>query len=73
MHIHCAAHHVVLKTKDATEGVQSVAGYRLCLQLIFKLCKASVDGMLRLKEMCDALNQSEYLCLKHPISIRFMS
>ena len=40
VHIHCAAHRVALVTKDAAEGVKSVADYRLCLQHIFKLYKA---------------------------------
>lgn len=73
VHIHCAAHHVTLVMKDATEGVQSVADYRLCLQQIFKLYKASGDRMHNLKEMCDALDQSQYLCLKHPIGMWWLS
>ena len=46
---------------------------RLCLQQIFKLYKASGDRTHHLKGMCDALDQSEYLCLKHPISVRWLS
>ena len=64
---------VAFTTKDATEGVQSVADYRLHLQQIFKLYKASGDRTHHLKKMCDALAQSQYLCLKHPISIRWLS
>ncbi|XP_076452735.1 uncharacterized protein C17orf113-like [Babylonia areolata] len=73
VHIHCAAHRVALATKDATENVQSISDYRLCLQQIFKLYKASGDRTHRLKEICDALDSVEYLCLKHPISVRWLS
>lgn len=50
-----------------------MADYRLHLQQIFKLYKASGDRTHHLKKMCDALAQSQYLCLKHPISIRWLS
>ena len=73
VHIHCAAHRVALATKDATESVDSVAEYRKCLQQIFKLYRASGDRTHRLKEMCDALDDLDYLSLKHPISVRWLS
>ena len=54
VHVHCAAHRVALVTKDATEGIASVSDYRLCLQQLFKLYRASGDRTHRLKQMCDA-------------------
>ena len=73
VHIHCAAHRVALAAKAATESVDSVADYRKSLQLIFKLYKASGDRTHRLREMCDALDESDYVSLKHPISVRWLS
>ena len=64
---------MALVTKDATEGVESVADYRRSLQLMYKLYRASGDRTHRLKEMCDALDDSDYMSLKHPISVRWLS
>ena len=71
--MHCAAHRVALVTKDATEGIASVSDYRLCLQQPFKLYRASGDRTHRLKQMCDALGDTDYVCLKHAISVRWLS
>ena len=73
VHVHCIAHRVALAAKDATEGVLTISDYRLCLQQIFKLYRASVDRTHRLKELCDALGETDYHCLKHPISVRWLS
>ena len=72
VHIHYAAHCVALAAKAATKNVDSVADYRKSLQLIFKLYKASGDRTHRLREMCDALDESDYMSLKHPISVRWL-
>ncbi|XP_070206187.1 uncharacterized protein C17orf113-like, partial [Littorina saxatilis] len=73
IHLHCIAHRTALATKDATNSDETVADYRLCLQNLFKLYRASGDRTHRLKQLCDALDEVEYKCLKHPISVRWLS
>jgi hypothetical protein len=72
-HVHCVAHRCALAAKDATGNVETIADYRLCLQQLFKLYRASGDRTHRLKELCDTLDEADYRCLKHPISVRWLS
>eukprot|EP00745_Piridium_sociabile_P032989 TRINITY_DN56445_c2_g1_i1.p1 TRINITY_DN56445_c2_g1~~TRINITY_DN56445_c2_g1_i1.p1 ORF type:complete len:657 (+),score=129.59 TRINITY_DN56445_c2_g1_i1:167-1972(+) len=73
VHVHCVAHRVALTAKDATTRVVSVSDYRLSLQQVYKLYKASGDRTHRLREMCDTLDDVDYVCLQHPISVRWLS
>ena len=73
VHVHCGAHRCALAAKDATDGVDSIADYRLCLQQLFKLYRASGDRTHRLRELCEALDDTDYRSLKHPISVRWLS
>ena len=45
----------------------------VCLQQLFKFYRASGDRTHRLKELCDTLDDSDYRCFKHPISVRWLS
>lgn len=74
VHVHCVAHRVALAAKDATNNINSVSDYRLCLQQLYKLYKASGDRTHRLRALCDVLQDvDDYVSLKHPISVRWLS
>ena len=73
VHVHCIAHRCALAAKDATGSVDSVADYRICLQQLFKLYRSSGDRTHRLRELCETLDDTDYRCLKHPISVRWLS
>ncbi|XP_070546128.1 uncharacterized protein C17orf113-like [Ptychodera flava] len=71
--IHCAAHRVALASSDATKGIEPVANYRRIVNSIYNYFEYSASRYERLRELNRALDNADFLSLKQPCSVRWLS
>ncbi|XP_070546167.1 uncharacterized protein C17orf113-like [Ptychodera flava] len=68
--VHCAAHRVALASSDASKGVEQVAKYRRTVNSVYNYFASRYE---RLRELNRALNNLDFLSLKQPCSVRWLS
>lgn len=73
VHVHCVAHRVALVASNSAKDSQKVADFRRALNNIHFYFKNSAARYDRLREMHRAFEDSDFISLKEPCSVRWLS
>ena len=72
-HVHCAAHRVALVASNAARDTQKVADCRSVLNNVHFYFKNSAQRNERRRELHRAFEESDFISLKEPCSVRWLS
>ena len=73
VHVHCVAHRVALVASNAARDIEHIGDFRRTLNNVHFYFKGSAARYDRLRELHNAVDEGDFLSLKDPCSVRWLS